>query len=131
MLTLKVIYNQRYQNAMAMTHSEMKEVTGVSIGNMDFRDVKGYGITVHGIRVEGKEIRNAKLYRYKKSDDDTTEVTKKFDEVRTSGMITEGSIVTAVSSISGKETWNLKTPLDVDVCCRQLEVLTALENIKE
>lgn len=131
MLTLKVIYNQRYQDAMAMTHSEMIEVTGVSIGDMDFRDIRGYGITVYGIRVEGKEIRNAKLYRYKKSDDDATEVTKKFDEVRTSGMITEGSIVTAVSSISGKETWNLKTPLDVDVCCRQLEVLTALENIKE
>lgn len=131
MLTLKVIYNQRYQDAMAMTHSEMIEVTGVSIGDMDFRDIRGYGITVCGIKVEGKEIRNAKLYRYKKSDDDATEVTKKFDEVRTSGMITEGSIVTAVSSISGKETWNLKTPLDVDVCCRQLEVLTALENIKE
>lgn len=129
MLTLKVIYNQRYQNAMAMTHSEMIEVTGVSIGNMDFRDIKGYGITVHGIRVEGKEIRNAKMYRYKKEDE--PEVTKKYDEVRTSGMITQGSIVTAVSSISGKETWNLKTPLDVDVCCRQLEVLTALENIKE
>lgn len=129
MLTLKVIYNQRYQNAMAMTHSEMIEVTGVSIGDMDFRDVKGYGITVHGIRVEGKEIRNAKMYRFQKEDE--PEVTKKYDEVRTSGMITEGSIVTAVSSISGKETWNLKTPLDVDVCCRQLEVLTALENIKE
>lgn len=131
MLTLKVIYNQRYQDAMAMTHSEMIEVTGVSIGDMDFRDIRGYGITVYGIKVEGKEIRNAKMYRYKKSDDDTTEVTKKYDEVRTSGMITEGSIVTAVSSISGKETWNLKTPLDVDVCCRQLEVLAALENIKE
>ena len=130
MLTLKVIYNQRYQDAMAMTHSEMIEVTGVSIGDMDFRDIRGYGITVYGIRVEGKEIRNAKLCRYKTSDN-ATEVTKKFDEVRTSGMITEGSIVTAVSSISGKETWNLKTPLDVDVCCRQLEVLTALENIKE
>lgn len=129
MLTLKVIYNQRYQDAMAMTHSEMIEVTGVSIDSMDFRDIRGYGITVHGIRVEGKEIRNAKLCRYQKSDE--SEVTKKYDEVRTSGMITEGSIVTAVSSISGKETWNLKTSLDVDVCCRQLEVLTALENIKE
>ena len=129
MLTLKVIYNQRYQNAMAMTHSEMIEVTGVSIGDMDFRDVKGYGITVHGIRVEGKEIRNAKMYRFQKQDE--SEVTKKYDEVVSRGMITQGSIVTAVSSISGKETWNLKTPLDVDVCCRQLEVLTALENIKE
>ena len=76
MLTLKVIYNQRYQNAMAMTHSEMIEVTGVSIGDMDFRDVKGYGITVHGIRVEGKEIRNAKMYRYQKQDE--SEVTKKY-----------------------------------------------------
>ena len=37
MLTLKVIYNQRYQDAMAMTHSEMIEVTGVPIGDMDFR----------------------------------------------------------------------------------------------
>lgn len=55
MLTLKVIYNQRYQDAMAMTHSEMKEVTGVSIGDMDFRDIRGYGITV--LVSESKERR--------------------------------------------------------------------------
>lgn len=129
MLTLRVIYNKRYQDYMAMTHSEMIEVTGVSIGDMDFRDIRGYGLTVHGIRVEGKEIRNAKVCKYKSLND--LEVTKKYDEVVSRGMITEGSIVTAISSLSGKETWNLKTPLDVDVCCRQLEVLTALENIKE
>ena len=129
MLTINVIYSKKYQDYMAMTHSKMIEVTGISIGDMDFRDIRGYGITVHGIKIEGKEIRNAKMHR--STMPDGREVTKNYDEVQTVGMITEGSIVTAVSSVGGKESWNLKTPMDVDVCCRQLEVLTTLENIKE
>ena len=123
MITIKVTYGRRMQDATATMKCEMTDVQSIKFGDMDFRDVRGFGTSVIGYVVKAKKI-HATRFRYE--GENKTRKVYDFDDA-TSGIIAEGTVITVCSDLARHESWNIKDFTALKAVGQQLEALVAIE----
>jgi hypothetical protein len=122
-ITIKVTYGKRLQEATATMKCEMTDVQSIRFGDLSYRDSMGFGTSVIGLVVNAKKI-HATRFRYE--GENKTRKVYDFDDA-TAGIIGEGTLITVYSDLAKHESWNIKDHMTLQAVGRQLETLVAIE----